>query len=82
MVRTRRTLIERDIGKHVVNADGDRIGVLANIEDGVGYADPEPGLADRVRSRLGWGQIEEDDYPIERSQVAEITADEIRLHPQ
>jgi hypothetical protein len=79
MTRTHRTLTESDIGKHVVNADGEDVGVVSNVDDGVGYVDPEPGLADRIRSRLGWGHTDEDDYPLKRSQIAEITEDEVRL---
>lgn len=79
MTRTNRKIAEEDEGKRVVDADGGTVGILVDVDDGTGYVDPEPGLTDRIRSRLGWGTVEEDDYPLDPAAIAEITHDEIRL---
>lgn len=77
MTRTHRGITEPDEGKRVVDADGGTVGVL--VDDGTGYVDPDPGLTDRIRSRLGWGTVDEDDHPLDPTDIAEITDDEIRL---
>lgn len=79
MDRTSRQLERDDIGKRVVNADGDRIGLISDVEDGVGYVDPEPGISERIRSRLGWGHHDNDDHRLRRSEIATVTDDEVRL---
>lgn len=79
MTRTHRGITESDEGKRVVDADGGTVGVLVDVDDGIGYVDPDPGITDRIRSRLGWGAVDEDDYPLDPTDIAEITDDEIRL---
>ncbi len=74
-----RTITEKDDGKRVVNADGEKIGVVSGVRNGTAYVDPDPGLGDRILSKLGWDNIDEDDYPLERESVDAVTDDEIRL---
>lgn len=40
-------------GTPVVDGDGETIGVVTAVEDGTAYVEPNPGLADSVRVRLG-----------------------------
>ena len=80
MART--NLTEQDEGKHVVNADGDTIGVISGFRGGRAYVDPDPGITDKIMSRLGWADVDEDDYPLETDNVANITDDEVRLTEQ
>jgi len=79
MARNSQRLERDDIGKPVLNAGGDKIGIVSDVEDGVGYVDPEPGLSDRIRSRLQWGHHDDDDHPLRRSEIATVTDDEVRL---
>lgn len=74
-----RKFTKKDKGKRVVNADGDRIGIVSGVRSGTAYVDPDPGIGDRILSKLGWDDIDEDDYPLENSRIATITNDEIRL---
>lgn len=74
-----RTITEKDDGKRVVNADGEKLGVVSGVRNGTAYVDPDPGLGDRILSKLGWDNIDGDDYPLERESVDAITDDEIRL---
>jgi hypothetical protein len=69
---------EADVGKPVVY-DGDTVGRIVEYTDATAYVDPDPDLADTVRSKLGWGHADEESFPLQRELVEEITDDEIRL---
>lgn len=75
-----RTITEKDDGKRVVNADGQKIGIVSGVRNGTPYVDPDPGLGDRILSKLGWDNIDQDDYPLDREQIDEITDEEVRLN--
>ncbi|AEH37204.1 hypothetical protein [Halopiger xanaduensis] len=66
-----------DQGKVVVDESGQEIGIASRIQADTVYIDPEPGLADRLKARLGWGNEDEDEYPVEPAQIKEVTDDEI-----
>lgn len=70
---------EDDQGKTVVTADGDEIGSVSGVEGRRAYVDPDPGITDRIKSALGWQDVDEEDYALEESQVDTVTDDEIRL---
>jgi len=75
-----KTLTEDDEGKDVVNSTGDKIGRVVNVEYGKAHVDPDPGLTDTIRSKLGWGNDSEEDYVLNTSSVETISDDEIRLN--
>jgi hypothetical protein len=75
----RNTPSEEDIGKKVVNAHGETIGMVSGFNDGQAFVDPDPGVTDKIMSRLGWADIDEGDYAVDASQVDRIDDDEIRL---
>lgn len=70
---------ENDEGKRVVNANGDTIGIVSGVRNGRAYVDPDPGISEKFMSKLGWENIDEDDYPLVESKIDTITDDEIRL---
>ncbi|SDJ94471.1 hypothetical protein [Natronorubrum texcoconense] len=70
-------LSEDDQGKDVVDERGEQIGIVAEVEGQTAYIDPEPGLTDRLKARLNWGGHGDDDYPVESSEINEITDDEV-----
>jgi len=73
------TISESDEGKRVVNANGNEIGRVIEVRGNTAHVDPDPGLTDTIKSKLGWGESDEDTYPLETSNVETITDDEIRL---
>lgn len=75
----RKTVTDDDEGKRVVNASGTEIGMVTAVRDGVAHVDPDPGITDTIRSKLGWGKTDEDDYALEASRIDTVTDDEIRL---
>ncbi|WP_226007696.1 PRC-barrel domain-containing protein [Natrinema salinisoli] len=68
-----------DEGKRVVNANGEEIGMVKNVSGGTAHIDPDPGMTDTVKSKLGWGDHDEETYPLDDDNVESITDDEIRL---
>lgn len=70
---------EDDEGKAVVDEHGEKIGIVADVRGGTAYVDPDPGLMGQMKSKLGWGEADEETYPLDSSDIAEITDDEIRL---
>ncbi|MGQ3412426.1 hypothetical protein ACT4ML_09195 [Natrinema sp. LN54] len=71
-----------DQGKAVLDESGQQIGMVAEVEEQTAYVDPEPGLTDRLKARLDWGSHGDDDYPVESSQISEITDDEVVIRSE
>jgi hypothetical protein len=71
------TVTEADVGKTVVNQAGETVGMISGFEAGTAYVDPDPGITDRIMSKLGWEDIDEDNYPLDADQVHSITDDEV-----
>jgi len=69
-----------DVGKRVVNSHGDTIGLVSGVQSGTAYIDPDPGLTDKIRSRLGWDSVGESDYALDSDHVETVTDEEIRLN--
>lgn len=70
---------EDDEGKTVVDATGDEVGMVVEVEGDTLYVDPHPSITDRIKTTLGWGETDEDDYPIGPDRIARITRDEVEL---
>lgn len=77
MART--NLTENDEGKRVLNADGETIGMISGFRGGKAYVDPDPGITDKIMSRLGWEDVDEDHYALDSDMVAQISDDEVHL---
>jgi hypothetical protein len=70
---------EEEEGKQVVNQAGETIGVVAEIRDGTAYVDPDPGMFETIKDKLGWGDADEDTYPLSEDEIDRITDDEVAL---
>ncbi|SDF31495.1 hypothetical protein SAMN04488067_103177 [Halorubrum xinjiangense] len=77
----RTDISEADEGKRVVNSEGKKIGIVKAVKNGRAYVDPSPGITGAIRSRLGWGDADEDDYELEPSRIADVSDEEVRLKP-
>jgi|AntRauMinimDraft_3_1070383.scaffolds.fasta_scaffold01840_3 hypothetical protein len=73
------TLTADDEGKSVVNATGDTIGRVVSVEHGNAYVDPDPGLTDTIRSKLGWGEAGQDNYQLDAASIESVSDNEIHL---
>ncbi|MDS0284593.1 PRC-barrel domain containing protein [Haloarcula onubensis] len=70
---------EDEVGKDVVDAQGDQVGIVSAVKHGTAHVDPEPGITDKIRTTLGWEDTDEEDYPLQEEAIDTITDDEIRL---
>lgn len=77
MARTEIT--DDDQGKKVVNDRGDEIGIVKDVQAGTAHVDPDPGMTDQLKSKLGWGDTDDDTYPLQESMIEDVTDDEIRV---
>lgn len=75
----RTTISREDEGKPIVDAQGNAVGMVEEVSGGKAYVDPEPGLVDRLKARLGWGKADEGDYTIDEENIERVTDDEIEL---
>ena len=75
----RTTLSDSDEGKKVVNASSENIGRVVEVERGTAHVDPDPDLTDTIKSKLGWGESDEETYRLEASRIDTVTDDEVRL---
>jgi len=75
----RTNVTSEDEGKRVVSANGDDIGMVTEVRDDTAHVDPDPGITDTIRSKLGWGNADQENYMLPSDQISTITDDEIRL---
>jgi hypothetical protein len=75
----RNTITEDDEGKNVVDAHGEKVGMVSEVRNGTAYVNADPGITDSIRSKLGWGDASKDDYALKSTRVDTVTDDEIRL---
>ena len=73
------TLTGDDEGKPVITSNGDQIGSIATVERGKAYVDPNPGLTDTIRSKLGSNESDETDYLLNTSSLNTIARWDVRL---
>ena len=81
MDEARSMLTDSDQGKAVVDATGHEVGMIVEVDESAGtaYVDPNPGIAERIMSKMGWGDADSEDYPLTENQIEHITDDEIHL---
>ncbi len=72
-------ITDDDEGKKVVDNSGDQVGIVSDVQHGTAHVDPDPGITDKVKSKLGWGDRDEDTYPLQDEMIASVTDDEVRL---
>ena len=70
---------QADEGKTVVDANGDEVGMVVEVETDTIYVDPHPSLTDRIKTVLDWGGHDDDAYPLQADHIARITDDEVQL---
>jgi hypothetical protein len=68
-----------DEGKKVINADGETVGLVSEVTHGTAYVDPDPGITDKLMSKLGWSDRDDDDYPLQENAVDRVDDDAVHL---
>jgi hypothetical protein len=72
-------LTDDDVGKTVVDGDGDEVGIVSAVEHGTAYVDPDPGITTKLKTKLGWEETDDDAYPLQERAIETVTDDRIRL---
>lgn len=72
-------LTEDDEGKRVVTSGGDEVGMITEVRGETAFVEPDPGMFDKIKANLDWGDAGEDTYPIGTSDIEAVTDDEVRL---
>lgn len=67
-----------DEGKEVIDANGDRIGTVEEVDDGTALVDPVPEVSPIVVRALGWVDKPEV-YPLRNPSIDTITESTIHL---
>ena len=76
----RTNVTDEDEGKPVVNAAGDEVGIVDEVQNGTAHVNPDPGITDKISSKLGWGDANEDEsYELQSTRIDTVTDSEIRL---
>ncbi|WP_418285713.1 PRC-barrel domain containing protein [Halorubrum sp. DTA46] len=73
-------LSDNEEGKAVVNKAGEKVGMVAQVKGNRAHVDPDPGITDTIKSKLGWADTDEDMYPIDESDIESINDDEVQLN--
>lgn len=74
----RTNITDEDEGKQVMY-DDETVGRVVEVRSGTAYVDPDPGMTDTIKSKLGWGESDEESFALDESSIAEITDDQVRL---
>lgn len=73
-------LSNEEEGKAVVNKEGTKLGMVTQVEGDRAHVDPDPGVSDTIKSKLGWSDTDGDTYPIQESDIESIDDDKVRLN--
>jgi len=73
------TLTETDVGKRVVGSEGEVLGTVEKVDQGVAHVDPDAGDYESVKRYLHVEDSETDEYTFQETAIAESTDDEVVL---
>ena len=66
-------------GKRVVDQDGTTIGTVSSVEGSRAHVHPDPGVSETIKSKLGWGNADDETYPIDEADIESVGDDEVML---
>ena len=72
-------LTEDDEGKFLMDAEGEQIGIVTEVDDGVAHVEPDPNIGEALIQSLGFGDADEDDIEVHGDAVETVTESELRL---
>lgn len=62
-----------------MDASGEAVGMVKTVRDGTPIVEPDPGVTDTIKTKLGWDDVDADDYPLPETAIERITDDAIHL---
>ena len=74
-------LSTNDEGKYLMDAEGEQIGLVTEVdpEENVAYVEPDPNITEAWTQTLGFGDADEDDIEVPGESVDTITDTELRV---
>ncbi|WP_224270288.1 PRC-barrel domain containing protein [Haloprofundus salinisoli] len=73
------TLTSEDEGKVLVDAAGEKLGLVKSVERNVAYVDPDPGVTDAILAVFGRENADTDDLAVDGGYIETVSEGEIRL---
>jgi hypothetical protein len=73
------TLTDEDEGKTVVDASGTALGLVTKVQGNTAFVEPDPGVTEKVKAALGWGDADSEEYTVEHDAIESKTDDELHL---
>ncbi|KTG10746.1 glycosyltransferase [Haloprofundus marisrubri] len=73
------TLTTEDEGKVLVDAVGEKLGLVKAVERNVAYVDPDPGITDAILAVFGREDADTDDLAVDGEYIETVSEGEIRL---
>lgn len=73
------TLSDEDEGKTVLDNSGSTLGLVTNVEGNTAYVEPDPGVTEKVKAALGWGDADSEEYTVEHDAIESKTDEELYL---
>jgi hypothetical protein len=70
-----------DEGKYLMDAEGEEIGIVTEVDpdENVAYVEPDPDLTEAWVQSLGYGDADDDDIEVPGESVDTITDTELRV---
>ncbi len=70
-----------DEGKFLVDADGEQLGIVTEVDASadVAFVEPDPDVGEAWVQGLGYGDADEDDVRVPFGAVDTVTEDEVRV---
>ncbi|OAQ52313.1 hypothetical protein HTG_11870 [Natrinema mahii] len=65
-------LTDDAVGKTVVDVEGKELGIVASVENGSAYVDPDPSLAEQVLASVGWEGEDDEDYVVTEDMLRRV----------
>ncbi len=73
------TLTQADEGKRVVGPEGEVLGTIDKVDQGMAHVEPDAGDYESVKRYLNWEDSKADDYTFQETAIEEVTDDEVVL---
>lgn len=73
-----RVLTAEDESKSVIDANGDHLGTVSNVEDGVAIVEPSDDVSPSAAVALGWGN-DADRHRLPNTSIESVTESGIHL---
>ncbi|SFG55197.1 hypothetical protein SAMN04488063_2390 [Halopelagius inordinatus] len=73
------TFTDDDEGKEVVDASGNTLGLVTEIDGETAYVDPDPSLTDTIKADIGWSDSDSDAYTVDASAVETKASEKLHL---